>query len=145
MPLAPEGEEEALARGGRGGGTSGGSGSGGGGTLPCPPVQLLQGLSLFLQACVDADLEILHLEKTLQTLTTTLFNYVVAIGPPESPTAQSADAVRCQGEVLRCLEVLAESYQLVTLEFVLCKAKPGNSREERLGALQVRGTAGAGG
>eukprot|EP00421_Protoceratium_reticulatum_P039857 CAMPEP_0168436424 /NCGR_PEP_ID=MMETSP0228-20121227/40920_1 /TAXON_ID=133427 /ORGANISM="Protoceratium reticulatum, Strain CCCM 535 (=CCMP 1889)" /LENGTH=115 /DNA_ID=CAMNT_0008450623 /DNA_START=26 /DNA_END=370 /DNA_ORIENTATION=+ len=46
-----------------------------------PPMRLMRGLCLFLQACVDADPEILLLENTLQTLMFTMFAWTVGSGP----------------------------------------------------------------
>eukprot|EP00927_Polykrikos_kofoidii_P048743 TRINITY_DN42959_c0_g1_i1.p1 TRINITY_DN42959_c0_g1~~TRINITY_DN42959_c0_g1_i1.p1 ORF type:complete len:2015 (-),score=334.00 TRINITY_DN42959_c0_g1_i1:98-5293(-) len=101
-----------------------------------PPLRLLRGLCLFLQSCIDADSEILLLEKALQTLTSTLFAWIVASGPLQSLQGSvGIDSVQRQAEVLRCLEVLAEEFPTEVLDFLLAKVK--GTRDEKLGSLLV--------
>lgn len=101
-----------------------------------PPMRLMRGLCLFLQACIDADPEILVLENTLQTLTSTLFAWMVSSGPLQSLQGSvGTESLQSQAEVLRCFEVLADTFQPKTLEFLLTKVK-GN-RDEKLSSLLV--------
>lgn len=44
-------------------------------------VKLMRGFCLLLQVCIDTDPEMLLLESSLQTVTSTLFMWVVGAGP----------------------------------------------------------------
>ncbi|CAK9049157.1 unnamed protein product, partial [Durusdinium trenchii] len=102
---------------------------------PMPPFALMQGTCLALQACVDADRELLTIENTFQTLWSALFNAVVAGGPLQYLHGLGQEALQSQAELLRCMDVLAENFGTESLNFLLQKAK--GHREERLAALLV--------
>ncbi|CAE7201158.1 unnamed protein product [Symbiodinium sp. CCMP2592] len=101
---------------------------------PFPPLRLLRGASLALQACIDADPEILTLESTLQTMLSSLFAWAALRGPLQEP-GLSQEALQSQAELLQCFEILAECFASETFGFLLQKAK--GSREERLASLMV--------
>eukprot|EP00929_Paragymnodinium_shiwhaense_P061271 TRINITY_DN30597_c0_g1_i1.p1 TRINITY_DN30597_c0_g1~~TRINITY_DN30597_c0_g1_i1.p1 ORF type:complete len:1889 (+),score=442.87 TRINITY_DN30597_c0_g1_i1:197-5863(+) len=101
-----------------------------------PPMRLMRGLCLFLQSCIDADPEILLLEQTLQTLISTLFGWMVTSGPLQCLQGSiGTESLQSQAEVLRCFEVLAETFRSEVLDFMLAKVK--GTRDEKLGALLV--------
>ncbi|CAE8651999.1 unnamed protein product [Polarella glacialis] len=107
-----------------------------GSVAPLPPMALVRGTCLLLQACIDADPEMLTLENTLQTLTSSLFAWTVAGGPLQYLQGSLAnEALQSQAELLRCFDVLAETFSRESLGFLLQKAKGG--RDERLAALLV--------
>lgn len=101
-----------------------------------PPVRLMRGLCLLLQACIDADPEILLLENALQTLTSTMFAWTVSSGPLQHlQSSLGTESLQSQAEVLRCFEVLAETFRKQVLGFLMQRARGG--RDDRLGALLV--------
>ncbi|CAK0889076.1 unnamed protein product [Prorocentrum cordatum] len=101
-----------------------------------PPMRLMRGLCLFLQSCIDADPEILLLENTLQTLTATMFSWTANCGPLQYIQGSvGTEALQSQAEVLRCFDVLADTFQKDILAFLLAKVK--GSRDDRLGSLLV--------
>lgn len=101
-----------------------------------PPVQLMRGLCLLLQACIDADPEILLLENALQTLTATMFAWTVSSGPMQHLQGSlSPQSLQSQAEVLRCFEVIAETFRKQVLGFLLQRAR--GTRDDRWGALLV--------
>lgn len=102
---------------------------------PMPPFALMRGTCLTLQACVDADRELLTIENTLQTLWSGLFSAVVAGGPLQYLQGLGQEALQSQAELLRCMDVLAENFGKESLNFLLQKVK--GHREERLAALLV--------
>ncbi|CAJ1409510.1 unnamed protein product [Effrenium voratum] len=103
---------------------------------PMPPLALMRGTCLALQAIVDAERELLTVENTLQTLLGCLFASVVSGGPLQGlQQGLNPEALQSQVELLCCLDVLAETFGRESLAFLLQKAK-GN-REERLAALLV--------
>jgi hypothetical protein len=88
--------------------------------MTLPPMPLLRGLCLFLKSCIDADPEILLLESTLQTLVSTLFSWVVNSGPLQCLQGSvGTELLQSQAEVLRCLDVLAETFRKEMLDFLL--------------------------
>jgi hypothetical protein len=96
-----------------------------------PPMPLMRGLSLFLQSCIDADPEILLLESTLQTLISTLFAWVVASGPLQCLQGSvGTEMLQSQAEVLRCLDVLGETFRREVLEYLLNKLR--GTRDDKL-------------
>ncbi|CAE7205295.1 MROH1, partial [Symbiodinium natans] len=101
---------------------------------PLPPLQLLRGASLALQACIDADPEILTLENTLQTMLSSLFAWAALKGPLQE-SGLSPEALQSQAELFQCFEILAECFGRESFGFLLHKAK--GSREDRLASLMV--------
>ncbi|CAE7731082.1 mroh1 [Symbiodinium sp. KB8] len=90
---------------------------------PLPPLRLLRGASLALQACIDADPEILTLESTLQTMLSSLFAWASLRGPLQEP-GLSQEALQSQAELLKCFEILAECFASETFGFLLQKERP---------------------
>lgn len=101
-----------------------------------PPFRLVRGLCLLLQSCLDADPEILLLENALQTLSSTMFAWTVGSGPLQYLQGRlGTESLQSQAEVLRCFEVLAESFQKQILSFLLQRVR--GTRDDRLGALLI--------
>lgn len=101
-----------------------------------PPTRLMRGLCLFLQSVIGADPEIITVDKELQQLMSTLFAWMVNSGPLQCLQGNvGTELLQSQSEVLRCFEVLAETFRKEVLECLLMKVR-GN-RDDRLSSLLV--------